>query len=332
MIGSMYGSCLDQQPVLTQSVTAGVFAVCGDGIAQSIDHHHRQAKQKQPSTYFSTATADTASATTINESTASRSSSASFLNDDSYYDPTRGLHYFFKGLGSGVLWSGWYGIADAVAMQVWEPFLNNDGWWRMMMMHSSGDQEAFSLFNPHPHPNVLILRITTCIILEQILVCPIMYALWDIPVPALLRGSPLRQIPQQVQAKLPPLLWANFQVWTPVNIITYQLSPEYRVLFASMADLLWQTINSRITGQEIPIRIPQQSSSSSKAVNNNDNNDNDVNVMENDRIMEPIRIPRTIAATATYKSSAQQQQRQVRSASSTTNIGSKSLQPQQETV
>jgi hypothetical protein len=310
-IGSMYTTCLDQQPVLTQSLTAGVFAVCGDGIAQSIDHHRQQrSKQQQQLEQSISATGTTAESTTN-----------SLWNDHSY-DPTRGLHYFVKGLGSGVLWSGWYSISDTTAMQVWEPFLENDAWWSMAtttimtMVQSNGDQETFHLVYPNPN----VLRIITCIILEQVLVCPIMYALWDIPVPALLRGSPVRQIPQQIQTKLPPLLWANFQVWTPVNIITYQLPAEYRVLFASMADLLWQTINSRITGQEIPIRIPE---SSSMAINNNNNNNNDDNYSNDERILEPIR-------TATTSTSSTQQVSPV--SSSTARTGSKSLQPQKETV
>ena len=87
--------------------------------------------------------------------------------------------------------------------------------------------------------------------LEQMVVCPIAYAAWDIPFPALLRGSSPSQIPDEIRRKLGPLLWANAKVWTPVNVITYNLPSEWRLLFCSVMDLVWQSVNSRITSEDI---------------------------------------------------------------------------------
>jgi hypothetical protein len=41
-----------------------------------------------------------------------------------------------------------------------------------------------------------------------------------------------------------------------VNIVTYNIPVEYRVLFSSAADVVWQAINARITSQEIALSPP----------------------------------------------------------------------------
>ena len=85
------------------------------------------------------------------------------------------------------------------------------------------------------------------VLLEQCLVSPVLFAVcWDIPLPALLWGTPpWRQLPTEVQSKLGPLL-------TLVNLVTYYNIPvQYRVLFASCADIAWQSINASITSQEV---------------------------------------------------------------------------------
>jgi Mpv17 / PMP22 family len=97
-----------------------------------------------------------------------------------------------------------------------------------------------------------------CILLEQCVVSPLLYAVWDIPVPALLSGSPIRQIPAQISSKMGPLLIANAKVWTPANLITYNLPTEFRVLFASCTDLVWQIVCSKITSSEIEVAPPTQ--------------------------------------------------------------------------
>lgn len=142
------------------------------------------------------------------------------------YNPTRTQHYFLKGLGGGIMWSEWYGMSD-----IW----------------STAVTDALSL------PNTAATHTISSILLEQFLVCPIFYALWDIPVVAWLAGSPLRTMPLQVESKLPDMLVANAKVWTPVNVVTYNLPVEYRVLFTSVADILWQSVNSAITTREIVV-------------------------------------------------------------------------------
>lgn len=91
------------------------------------------------------------------------------------------------------------------------------------------------------------------------LVCPLMYAFWDIPVPALLSGSPLRTIPAQVQSKLGDLLIANAKLWTPVNIIVYSIPVEFRLLLSSMTDVVWQSINSAIATREVVVESSKTS-------------------------------------------------------------------------
>jgi hypothetical protein len=76
-------------------------------------------------------------------------------------------------------------------------------------------------------------------------------SLWDIPVPALLSGSPLRTIPSQVQSKIPELVVENAKVWTLVNIIIYNIPVQYRLLVMSVANVFWQAIVSKITSAEI---------------------------------------------------------------------------------
>eukprot|EP00977_Amphora_coffeiformis_P029814 scaffold42938_cov267-Amphora_coffeaeformis.AAC.1 len=80
---------------------------------------------------------------------------------------------------------------------------------------------------------------------------PLAYAFWDIPVPALLSGQSTtpQEVGREIKGKLGTLLWANAKVWTPVNVVTYSLPAEWRLLFVSAMELLWQVVNSQITSQ-----------------------------------------------------------------------------------
>ena len=148
------------------------------------------------------------------------------------YNPTRTVHYTLKGLGSGVMWTVWYETADE---------------WSLDLTHQ--------LFGGVPEDSNVekAAQVSISVLLEQVLVCPLMYAFWDIPVPALLSGSPLRTIPAQVQSKLGDLLIANAKLWTPVNIVVYSLPLEFRLLLSSMADVVWQSINSAIATREVVV-------------------------------------------------------------------------------
>ena len=145
------------------------------------------------------------------------------------YDLVRTFHYFLKGLGGGIAWAYWFELA--------EPLSN-------VLTFSVVGEEA-------PFFAEQATRTIISISLEQFLMSPFIFTFWDIPLPALLRGSPLRQIPAQVESKLVPLLVANSKVWTFANLITYNIPMDYRVLFSSLTDIIWQSINASITSQEI---------------------------------------------------------------------------------
>jgi len=149
------------------------------------------------------------------------------------HDVVRTFHYFLKGLGGGIAWAYWFDFA--------EPLSNFF---------------TFALVGEHaPYFLEQATRTIMAISLEQFFMSPIIFALWDIPLPALLRGSPLRQIPAQVESKLIPLLTANAKVWTFANLITYNIPVDYRVLFSSLTDIIWQAINAGITSQEIDATV-----------------------------------------------------------------------------
>jgi hypothetical protein len=110
--------------------------------------------------------------------------------------------------------------------------------------------------------------------MEQFLICPILFTLWDIPITSVMRGTEVKQIPKQIDDKLIPLLTANAKVWTLVNVITYNIPLQYRLLFTSGASIVSETINSSITSkQEIQIPVEQvpQTSQISSNTNNNRN-------------------------------------------------------------
>ena len=111
------------------------------------------------------------------------------------HDWKRTRIYFIKGLGGGVMWSCWYDFAD-----LWSQMLTEE------ILSKGVGESSYALQQT--------TRTSISILVEQFFVCPIFYSMWDIPIPALLRGSPMRQIPAQVEEKLGPLLIANAKVWT----------------------------------------------------------------------------------------------------------------------
>ena len=167
------------------------------------------------------------------------------------YDPKRTWNYFLKGLGGGILWACWFQVADDWSYDLTRQLLYGgveEGESMFTIAESSSSSLTFTTAE-------CLTRTILCIALEQFLVCPLFYTFWDIPLPALLQGSPVRQIPAQIEHKLPQLLVENAKIWTPVNFITYNIPLEFRVLFTSCADIVWQSINAKITSQEI-IHLP----------------------------------------------------------------------------
>lgn len=216
-VGSGYTYCLENYYLATQSATGALCATAGDVIAQWSERKEEQAAGKDEE------------------------------EQAGEYDPVRTFHYFLKGLGGGIMWAYWFDLSEP---------LSNSLTHSMLGTTSSDVQSSIASMDT----DILTLEAfeerATCtminIFLEQFFVSPLLFTFWDIPLPALLRGTPLRQLPTQVQTKLGPLLVANAKVWTLVNLVTYNIPVEYRVLYASCADILWQSINVGITSQEVP--------------------------------------------------------------------------------
>jgi hypothetical protein len=165
------------------------------------------------------------------------------------YDLSRGMAYFCKGLGGGIVWAAWFDFADLWTNDCTQAILFKFPTTMIWNQPSTVAPSSLDILQQTTQTTLSILS-------EQFLVCPLLYALWDIPLTTLLLGSPPRQVPIQIQEKLGPLLVNNAKVWTVVNIITYNIPVEYRVLFSSAADVLWQVINAKITSQEIEIVPP----------------------------------------------------------------------------
>lgn len=158
---SPYTYCLEHHYFQTQSATAAAFSCLGDAIAQATE----QKSVDEPKDYS--------------------------------YDFRRGMAYFGKGIGGGIMWACWFDIADT-----WSIKLTHN-----LLSERLGIQEPSFVLDR-------ATRTTVSILLEQFLGCPIFFALWDIPLPALLRGTPPHQIPAQIENKLGPLLIANAKLWT----------------------------------------------------------------------------------------------------------------------
>lgn len=148
-----YSMLLQNHYYPTQSITGGICSFLGDAIAQTVERNDKEVS----------------------------------------YDSNRGVVYFFKGLGGGIMWTYWFDIVDPLANK-----LTNS----LLLGHRS-------------LPAVVqVTRTAVSILLEQFLMCPLLFTFWDIPFPALLLGSRPYQIPAQIQEKLSPLLVANAKVWT----------------------------------------------------------------------------------------------------------------------
>lgn len=134
-------------------------------------------------------------------------------------------------LGGGIIWGTWYTIADDWSGTITHDMIQN-----------------FALTQPGAEN---LIKTLSQVVLEQMVACPIIYSLWDIPVPALLKGTPPKEIVNQVQAKVGGLLWENAKVWTLVNCVVYQVPIQFRVLFMSVCDVFWQSVVSDVASSEL---------------------------------------------------------------------------------
>lgn len=150
------------------------------------------------------------------------------------WSPKRSLHFILKGLGEGVMWSIWYHKAD-VAVAFMTQSLLSAGWVAPSM--------------------TAVVRTILSLVTDLFIACPFIYAFWDIPLPALLSGTPLRDIPRQIRQKLGEMMLASLKLWTPVNVLIYNSPLKYRVLLMATADVFWQSIVSSIASREL---VPEE--------------------------------------------------------------------------
>lgn len=211
---STYSYCLKYHYFPTQSLTNAILTVVGDGLAQTHEENQRQEEE-----------------------------TSDIIPNTNYYDPKRGLVYFFKGLGSGIMWAWWFDMAEVWSMELTESVLGSFQQPQEALDFTSMTEETLSV-------QFQSIRTGINICLEQFLVCPILFSVWDIPVTSLMRGSPVERLPDHIRQKLLPLLVANAKVWTLVNVITYNIPLEYRLLFTSAASIVSESINSGITSQQ----------------------------------------------------------------------------------
>lgn len=143
------------------------------------------------------------------------------------YDYRRTLVFVLKGYGDGALWSLWYRRADSIVAAV--------------------ANTCFAGMPVYPFLEVVLMTLLS-LFFDLIIASPIIYSIWDIPFPAVARGkTKLRQVPVLVQKKLPEMLVASLKIWTPVNVLIYNIPAKYRVVTMSVADVFWQSIVSAIT-------------------------------------------------------------------------------------
>jgi hypothetical protein len=214
-------------PLPTQSATFGTFAGVGDAIAQQ-----KEISQAEPDCiegdeecitdeisddFFSTATANVEE--TIN---------SDITTDDQSFDPKRTQRFFLKGLGAGLIWSQWYPLVDG-----WTDISSSYVLIDVLTMDDIGTAHT-------------VAKTISSILMEQFIACPIVYSLWDIPVPALLAGTEPSKIPSLVKDKVPGLLLDNAKVWTIVNVVVYNLPVQWRVFAVSIAEIFWASIVSSV--------------------------------------------------------------------------------------
>lgn len=82
------------------------------------------------------------------------------------------------------------------------------------------------------------------ILLEQFVASPLYFGLFELPISTILNGAPLSRIPHEIEEKLVSMLYANFQVWTPANVVVYSAPLKYRTVICNIFNIFWQIIVS----------------------------------------------------------------------------------------
>jgi hypothetical protein len=137
-----------------------------------------------------------------------------------------------ESLGGGIIWSIWFSIANDWSAAIIVGILSQCG------LESTATSFA-------------IVKTLSSVFLEQMVACPLVYSLWDIPDPLLLRGESVESVAKQVKSKIGGLLLENAKIWSIVNLITYNVPMEFRVLFMSTCDMFWQSVISEVASSTV---------------------------------------------------------------------------------
>ena len=92
--------------------------------------------------------------------------------------------------------------------------------------------------------SLLLAKTTLSVALEQFVMIPVYFSLYLIPISTLQNGESLRQVPAAIGEKLPDLFISNAKLWTPANVIIYNLPIQWRSLASNLFDLVWGVIAS----------------------------------------------------------------------------------------
>jgi Mpv17 / PMP22 family len=226
-----YTDMLADYPLVTSSLTSGCFCGIGDALAQ-----HKESQEQVGQTPAKT-----------------KQSLWAIEHFRMNFDTQRNLCFIIKGLGAGLIWLFWYSLADDITQSVVMPHLSS-ACGTMKEMTCTAVSEA----------TIIVIGTTIfSVLLDQFLASPVVYALWDIPVPIILSKNILAEesqrehvdIPRQVQTKLGGLLVENAKVWTLANAVIYNLPMEYRVVAQGLTDLFWQSIVSSHVNERIDADI-----------------------------------------------------------------------------
>ncbi len=201
-----YTRSLEQYPALTKATTGFVLCGVADIIAQvrSIRLRYSEVESESPLT----------------------SPLALWKN----LNTQRLARFATKGFFGAMIWGTWYDLSD--------DFLSTNNIVSVLSQFGIQTNAATN------SPIINAFRTVTAIIIEQFVACPIIFGLWEIPAATLLNNSPPTKIPYEVQDKLGNMLLANAKVWTVANVILYNIPVQYRVGFANVIDIFWQSIVS----------------------------------------------------------------------------------------
>lgn len=129
--------------------------------------------------------------------------------------------FWLKGSIGGLIWSQWYAFLDPITTAAAAAAGGGGG---------ANDTAA---------PWIAAVLSTAA---EQFLFCPLIFAVYDLPLPMLLRGDPVNRIPAQIRTQLMPVLWENAKVWTLANLVVYSAPLQWRVLISAAAEAVWQML------------------------------------------------------------------------------------------